>query len=43
MLTDLQKNQIKFTHKLNLNGLILDAITALDWNACYMSWNWKFR
>ena len=43
MLNELQKKQIAFTRKLNLNGLILDAITALEWNEGSMSWSYKIQ
>jgi len=38
MLTQLEKNMISFTHKLNLNSLILDSIDALEKNRKYMKW-----
>ena len=38
MLTQLERNMIASTHKLNLNSLILESIDALELNRKYMKW-----
>jgi len=38
MLTQLEKNIIANTRRLNLNSLILESIDALELNRKYMKW-----